>query len=67
VPESPWWLVRPNRLKEATATIVRLTSSQNVIFDVEKNVALMLITTEHECEMNADTSSRRHIPGEQSS
>jgi len=54
-PESPWWLVRQNRPEEAKAVVRRLTSPQNVDFDVDKNVALMVLTTEHEREVNAHT------------
>ncbi|KAH6611562.1 hypothetical protein Trco_001582 [Trichoderma cornu-damae] len=54
-PESPWWLVRQNRVDEAKASLRRLTSPQNVDFDVDKGVALMALTTEHEREINAGT------------
>jgi MFS transporter, SP family, general alpha glucoside:H+ symporter len=55
-PESPWWLVRQHRLEEAKASIRRLTYHQELNFDVNKNVALMVLTTEHEREANAGTS-----------
>lgn len=54
-PESPWWLVRQNRLDDARAVVRRLTTRSNTQFDVEKNVALMALTTEHERESNSST------------
>lgn len=54
-PESPWWLVRQNRLEEAKAAVHRLTSRQSVAFDVDKHVILMALTTEHERTVNAST------------
>ena len=55
-PESPWWLVRRGRYAEAKEIVQRLTSRQNVSFDVDKNVALMVATTEHERSVKAQTS-----------
>ncbi|RMZ90390.1 hypothetical protein DV736_g2385, partial [Chaetothyriales sp. CBS 134916] len=53
--ESPWWLVRQNRLEDAKASVLRLTSRQNVHFDADNSVALMVLTTERERELNAST------------
>lgn len=55
-PESPWWLVRAGRLDEARASVKRLTSARNIDFDVDKSVALMLVTTEHERNLDNRTS-----------
>ncbi|KIW15794.1 hypothetical protein PV08_05844 [Exophiala spinifera] len=55
-PESPWWLVRAGRLDEARASVKRLTSTANANFDVDKNVALMVVTTEHERNMDGRTT-----------
>ncbi|RFU23741.1 hypothetical protein B7463_g12593, partial [Scytalidium lignicola] len=55
-PESPWWLVRRGRIEEAREVVKRLTSSKNIHFDIEKNIALMVVTTEHERTVNAETS-----------
>jgi SP family general alpha glucoside:H+ symporter-like MFS transporter len=49
-PESPWWLVRKNRLDEAKAALLRLTSPNGIEFDVDEAVALMVVTTENERE-----------------
>ena len=55
-PESPWWLVRKNRIEEAKASLIRLTSPDRIDFDVEKAIILMTVTTEREFEENASTS-----------
>ncbi|EME82914.1 uncharacterized protein MYCFIDRAFT_136338 [Pseudocercospora fijiensis CIRAD86] len=55
-PESPWWLVRRNRLQEARDAVKRLTSPKNVDFDIDKNIALMVVTTEHELAVEASTT-----------
>lgn len=55
-PESPWWLVRKNRLEEAKAALRRLTSPDRIDFDADKAVALMVVTTEHEKMMGTGTT-----------
>ncbi|UNI17019.1 hypothetical protein JDV02_003399 [Purpureocillium takamizusanense] len=55
-PESPWWLVRRGRLDEAKKVLQRLKSPQNTNFDINKNVAMMVATTEHERIVNSQTS-----------
>ncbi len=36
--------------------VKRLTSGQNESFDINKNIALMVLTTEHERTINSETS-----------
>lgn len=53
-PDSPWWLVRQNRLEDAKKSLRRLTS-RGIDFDLDKSVALMAVTTEHEREVASGT------------
>lgn len=56
-PESPWWLVRHNRLEDAKASLRRLASGQEATSSrIEKTVALMVLTTEYERQINSSTS-----------
>ncbi|RFU25264.1 hypothetical protein B7463_g11071, partial [Scytalidium lignicola] len=55
-PESPWWLVRRGRHEEAKAVFKSLTTEQNTHFDVDKHLALVIATTEHERQVNLQTS-----------
>ncbi|CAG9940620.1 unnamed protein product [Clonostachys rosea f. rosea IK726] len=56
MPESPWWLVRQNRLDEAEVIISRLTSPQELDIDAKKIVSLMVFTTNHERDMESRTN-----------
>jgi SP family general alpha glucoside:H+ symporter-like MFS transporter len=55
-PESPWWLVRVNRLDDAKKSLLRLTSSGNADFNVDDTVAMMVHTNEVEKDISAGTS-----------
>ncbi|KAL4874990.1 general substrate transporter [Aspergillus karnatakaensis] len=55
-PESPWWLVRRGRLEEVKAVLRSVVSNTDAEIDVDKFVALMVVTTEHERSVNASTS-----------
>ncbi|KAJ5125751.1 hypothetical protein N7448_005065 [Penicillium atrosanguineum] len=55
-PESPWWLVRKNRWKEAKITLLRLTSPGRNEFDADQAIALMVMTTENERECGTGTT-----------
>ncbi|RYP35429.1 hypothetical protein DL767_003836 [Monosporascus sp. MG133] len=45
-PESPWWLVRRQKLDEAKKSLLRLTSlGQETDFDADETVAMMVHTT----------------------
>lgn len=54
-PESPWWLVRKDRIDEAKQSLIRL-SSKNEIVNPEETVAMMIHTNELEKEISAGTS-----------
>jgi MFS transporter, SP family, general alpha glucoside:H+ symporter len=50
-------------LQEAREVVRRLTSAKNIHFDIEKNIALMVVTTEHERTVNAETSYQACFEG----
>lgn len=54
-PESPWWLVRHNKIDEARAALVKLTSKKNTAFNVEETLAMMIHTNELEIQQSAGT------------
>lgn len=57
-PELPWWLVRQNRLDKAKAALSRLAAPQTEVgFGIEDIVAFMVLTTEHEQEVDSSTRS----------
>ncbi len=43
-------------MEEAKKVLQRLTSPQNTNFDIDKNVTMMVATTEHERTVNEETS-----------
>jgi MFS transporter, SP family, general alpha glucoside:H+ symporter len=55
-PESPWWLVRHGRLDDAKKSLLRLTSKNNVQFNVDETVAMMRHTNELEKYMTSGYS-----------
>lgn len=55
-PESPWWLVRHGKLDQARASLLKLTSRNNVEFNVEDTLAMMIHTNELEIQQTAGTS-----------
>lgn len=54
-PESPWWLVRRARYRDAEKSLRRLTS-KTITFDAQKTIAMMVHTTELEIELTSGTS-----------
>ncbi|EPS45445.1 hypothetical protein H072_614 [Dactylellina haptotyla CBS 200.50] len=54
-PESPWWLVRQNRVKDAENSVRRLTAAGSGL-DIQKTVSLMIRTNELEKEITSGTS-----------
>ncbi|KAJ2974326.1 hypothetical protein NQ176_g6115 [Zarea fungicola] len=57
-PESPWWLVRQGNPTAARNVVQKLISRTDPNFDIDKNVTLMIVTTEHERTINSETSYR---------
>lgn len=55
-PESPWWLVRQGRLEEAKKMLKRVIPENNHALNLDKQIALMVVTTEHERSVKAQTS-----------
>ncbi|KAF5576109.1 major facilitator superfamily transporter [Fusarium pseudocircinatum] len=52
-PESPWWLVRKERLDDAKRSILRLVSQCDVPFNADAQVALIKTTNDMEMEHSA--------------
>lgn len=48
--------MRQGRLEEAKKVLIGLVSQEEATIDCDKNVALMVVTTEHERHINAGTS-----------
>jgi SP family general alpha glucoside:H+ symporter-like MFS transporter len=55
-PESPWWLVRKNRLEDAKKQLLRLTSRNNVNFNADETISMMIHTNELEKAATVGTS-----------
>ncbi|KAH6620295.1 putative maltose permease [Boeremia exigua] len=47
-PESPWWLVRKNRIKDARKALVDLSSARNLEHDVDSVLAMIRHTVSQE-------------------
>lgn len=54
-PESPWWLVRKDRIDEAKISVMRL-ASQNEFTNPDETIAMMIHTNELEKDISAGTS-----------
>ncbi|KAL8282798.1 hypothetical protein RB597_010168 [Gaeumannomyces tritici] len=56
-PESPWWLVRHNKIDEAKKSLLRLTSlNKETGFDADETIAMMVHTTALEEKTTAGAS-----------
>ncbi|KAH7320284.1 general substrate transporter [Stachybotrys elegans] len=56
-PESPWWLVRRGRTREAKDALLRLTSlNRETNFDADETIAMMVHTTALEEKITAGSS-----------
>jgi SP family general alpha glucoside:H+ symporter-like MFS transporter len=54
-PESPWWLVRKGRMRDAEKSLLRLTTG-DMRSKVDTVVSMMIVTTEHSRELSAGAS-----------
>jgi SP family general alpha glucoside:H+ symporter-like MFS transporter len=55
-PESPWWLVRKEKIEDAKRALLRLTSKNDPNFNVDDTIDMMIHTNALEKEMSAGTS-----------
>ncbi|KAL9625689.1 MAG: hypothetical protein Q9160_000007 [Pyrenula sp. 1 TL-2023] len=56
-PESPWWLVRKNRIEDAKRSLLRLTSlNRETDFSADETVAMMVHTTALEAKLTSGAS-----------
>ncbi|KHO00457.1 MRT, a raffinose family of oligosaccharides transporter [Metarhizium album ARSEF 1941] len=56
-PESPWWLVRRNRIDDAKKSLARLTArNSGVGFQPDETISMMIHTNEMEKELTAGIS-----------
>ncbi|MBE7180501.1 MAG: sugar porter family MFS transporter, partial [Terriglobus roseus] len=55
-PESPWWLVRKDRIEDAKRSLMRLTSRNDTSFNVDETVSMMIHTNELEKAASSGTS-----------
>ena len=63
-PESPWWLVRKQRIQEAKKAVCRLSSARNDLdLHVDMTVALMVVTTKIEKDNGTGTRYRDCFTG----
>ncbi len=62
-PESPWYLVKKNRIDEARNSLLRLTSKNHRGFNVDQTLAMMVQTNELECKIDRGTKYRDCFKG----
>lgn len=63
-PESPWWLVRRGRAAEARKVVSSLTGGAHKSnYDIDKNMALMTLTTQKERELSAQATYKDCFKG----
>ncbi|KAF2094424.1 sugar transporter [Rhizodiscina lignyota] len=55
-PESPWWLVRKDRIEDAKKQLLRLTSRNNPTFNADETISMMVHTNELEKATTEGTS-----------
>lgn len=55
-PESPYWLVKKDRVEEAKRSLIRLTSPRDTAFNADETVSMIVHTNELEKSQSAGTS-----------
>jgi MFS transporter, SP family, general alpha glucoside:H+ symporter len=55
-PESPYWLVKHDRIEEAKHSLLRLTSRKDTTFNPDETISMIVHTNELEKAANAGTS-----------
>lgn len=61
--QSPWWLVRHDRIEDARKALLSLVSKKNTEYDVDRNIALIVHTNAHEKAVSAGTSYKECFKG----
>ncbi|KAF1933966.1 putative maltose permease [Didymella exigua CBS 183.55] len=62
-PESPWWLVRRNRVEDARRALLSLTSSKNIGYDVDAVLAMIRHTISQEEQVDRGARYRDCLRG----
>ena len=57
-PESPWWLIRKDRVEDARRALRRLACKEVSDHEVDNNLHLMILTNRHEAELQEGDGTR---------
>ncbi|KAL1611326.1 hypothetical protein SLS59_000044 [Nothophoma quercina] len=62
-PESPWWLVRKNKVEEARKALLDLTSKKNTDYDIDSVLAMIRHTIDQEAHVDQGARYRDCLRG----